>query len=238
METCRLTFAANSGFAVEFGSLRFLVDAFPAAEVPGFSHLTPARWKSLQTHPAFRNPDFILNSHNHVDHYDPERTAQARHLWPKSRILSPDPEIFPDLLLSGRSGRFHARDVSVRFFQLPHDGKSFADTRNYGFLLEKNSRRILFTGDCAIASPDLAQFLEGRHVHLAVLNFPWLTLRSGREFTDRFLQPEHIALCHLPFPEDDTFHYLEASRRDAARYGQGKDIRLFSSFLQTESFLL
>ena len=45
METCRLTFAANSGFAVEFGSLRFLVDAFPAAEVPGFSHLTPGTYK-------------------------------------------------------------------------------------------------------------------------------------------------------------------------------------------------
>jgi L-ascorbate metabolism protein UlaG (beta-lactamase superfamily) len=238
MDACRLTLAANTGFAVEFGGLRFLYDVLTTADVPGFSHLTPARWEALQRHPAFRDPDFILNSHNHVDHYDPKLTEQAKLLWPDSRIISPDPEIRPDLLLSGGGGRFLAGNVSVRFFRLPHDGKQFADTLNYGFLLEKNNRHVLFTGDCAVASPELARQLDGNFVHLAVLNFPWMTLRAGREFTDSFMHPAHVALCHLPFPEDDVYHYLEATRKDTSRYSQGKDFRIFSSFLQVENFSL
>ena len=57
--------------------------------------------------------------------------------------------------------------------------------------------------------------VNGRHLRLALLNFPWITLRRGRDFLQEHLHADHIALYHLPFAEDDTEGFRAATDRAA-----------------------
>lgn len=63
-------------------------------------------------------------------------------------------------------------DLVIRFRRLPHEGRQYAAVPHYGAILEREGFRILLAGDCAIAAQELADFVDGASIDLAVLPFP------------------------------------------------------------------
>ena len=59
---------------------------------------------------------------------------------------------------------------------------------HYGAILEREGFRILLAGDCAIAAQELADFVDGASIDLAVLPFPWITLPRGRAFVEQVIR--------------------------------------------------
>lgn len=228
----KLTLTANAGMVLEWNRHVIWIDALHSGQVPGFSGVSPALWRRMQA--ELPPPELLFFTHCHPDHYSRQMVSEARLLWPGAKLLLPRQD-FPDqLLLSGREVRFSIEDLTLRFLRLPHEGGM--DIRHYGLLLSNGSSHIFIAGDCETTGAALSPYLAGIPIDLAVLNFPWLTLRRGRRYLEEVLRPSHLLLCHLPFPEDDLNGYQKAARR-AAEAAALPDVRLLTRPLQRELLL-
>lgn len=234
MQKICVTFSANAGVVIHVGGRRIWVDALHEEKQSGFSALdTDLQQRMLQCE-AFFHPDYICATHCHPDHYSPFLTKTAKRIWPKAKLLLPEPEFAEQILVSGENFRLEDGAITLEFFALPHEGAHYADVKHYGILIQGGGKSILLAGDCATASPALERALRGRKVDLAILNFPWITLGKGRDFLKKVIQPEHLLVCHLPFAEDDVSGYRQSAQKNVALLKDDMDVRLLWEPLQTE----
>ena len=205
----KVSLSANAGVAIHVCGYRIWVDALHTIKQPGFSTVDVPLQRRMLRCETFEKPDLILYTHNHPDHFSKELTAEAQKLWPNAEI------ILPDRHGDGRIGEFlySIDDLTVRFVKLPHDGQQYADCVHYGLLITVNGKTILIPGDCAIGAPELQSAVAGHKIDLALLNFPWLTLKRGQSFVDEIIKPAQMLLYHLPFDQDDTCGYRAAARK-------------------------
>lgn len=236
MSRCQVTLSVNAGAVLRFGRTRLWVDALHNHQVPGFSTVTPDRWAAISAHPDFAEPNLIFYTHCHPDHFSRPLTLQALRRWPYAEVILPDPVFEHQILLSRPREQMFLPNLSLRFARLPHEGAQYAHVAHYGCVLEHDGFRALLTGDCAVGAPKLADFLaEVGHIDLALLDFPWVTLRKGRQFIEQYIRPEHLVICHLPFAEDDCYNYRPAVLRAAAQV-HVPDIRILMEPFQREIF--
>ena len=230
---CAVTFSANAGLMIAWHGFRIWIDALHQEKTRRFSTLTSDMWADLQCNAALEPPDLICFTHCHPEHYSKELTAKAHTLWPKALLALPKKDFSDQILLAGPEHSCKLGNVKITFFPLPHEGSAYAAEPHYGVLLQDGEARILVAGDCAVATPLLAEQLGGKQLDLAILDFPWLTLRRGRDYVESILRPIHLLLCHLPFPPDDCEGYLKAAQI-AAQKSALQDVRLLTEFLQRE----
>lgn len=234
MGKIHVTLSANAGVAVHFGGRRIWVDALLDEKEPGFSTLSPQLQREMLKCEAFFKPDYICTTHCHPDHYSRKLMQTAKCLWPQAKLLLPGPEFADQILISGDRFCLEEPGITLEFIRLPHEGVQYADVKHYGLLLHADKKRVLIAGDCATASPVLAQALENLPIDLAILNFPWITLAKGRGFLTKALKPKHVVICHLPFEEDDISGYRQSALRNTERLKEQLDVRLLWNPLQTE----
>lgn len=235
MRHVQLTLSANAGLALQLADKRIWIDAAHSEKLPGMSALSEEQWQAMLCHPAFTEPNLLFFTHCHGDHFSAARAAHAASLWPRAALALPEQKLERQTLLIGH--RLCVRDGSTEylFLRLTHEGKEFADVPHYGLLVDDDGYRILFTGDCQVASPELERQLDGRPVDLAVVDFPWITLRKGREFLQNVLRPRQLAVCHIPFAKDDEIGARQAALRAAAQL-PSIGVRLFLEPFQSERF--
>ena len=230
----RVTLSANAGVAIETGDVRIWVDVVHDTKVPGFSTLCDYQIQKLWTVDAFQSPDAIVYTHCHPDHYSPQLTAEAHRRWPKARLLLPEKEFAEQELVSCDEYTAVVEDVVLRFYRLPHESQHYIiDVPHYGLTITHGTETILLPGDCAVASPELLPLIAKQNFRLALLNFPWLTLRKGRNFIKEHLCVEQIILYHIPFAEDDTEGFCPAIRAALANGGVLPSINTLDYFLET-----
>lgn len=229
-----VTLSANAGVAICGEGCRVWVDAVHNRKVPGFSAVTPQLQRQMLECDAFQDPDHILFTHCHPDHYSRELTGVVATMWPKANLFLPEKEFRNQTLISGQTCRV-SNEVTFSFVKLPHEGAQYADVVHYGVILRLKDKNILLAGDCATASPVLAQTLVGEKIHLAVLNFPWITLNKGVEFVKTYLADAKLMICHLPFDEDDTNGYRQAAQKARKQFSGA---RLLTEPLQTERVII
>lgn len=233
MAGCTVTLTANAGVLIRLGASTVLVDALHDGKLPGYSALTPARWDALRGMLTPAGPSAMLFTHCHPDHFSPALARQVMALWPNTPALLPGalPGAFR---LNGAEGKLALDPLTIRFVRLPHEGAQYADVVHYGFLLEQDGFRVLLPGDCAVCEGALADF-AARYgpVDCAVMAFPWLTLRRGRDFVARHIRPQYLLVDHLPFREDDENGW-RAAAESAVPLMDAPDIRLLTEPFQTE----
>jgi hypothetical protein len=231
MFACSVTLTANAGVILEWRHHIIWVDALHSGQVLGFSGVSPVLWDQMRT--TLSPPELLCFTHCHADHYSPHLVSEALSLWPNAKIALPRRDFDDQFLITGEETRLSGGGMTLRFPRLPHDGPEYRNVPHYGLLLSDGVSNILIAGDCEPASPSLLDRLEGRSIDLAILNFPWVTLRKGRRCLEDVLRPRHLLLCHLPFAEDDVNGYLDAASR-AAEAVNLPDVRLLTRPLQRE----
>lgn len=218
MPQISVTLSANAGVALNIGGRRIWVDALHDQKMDGFSTLTPQLQRDMMVCQAFAHPEYICFTHEHTDHYSAELTAVARQLWPNAKVLMPGDSV-----------------EGIRFVRLPHEGEQYACVEHYGLIISLNGCNVLISGDCEVASPALSKAIAGVPIHLALLNFPWATLRKGREFLLEHFRNSHIILYHLPFEADDRNGYRRSAKHAVDTFSEIGDMRLLWDPLQTEN---
>ena len=244
---CSVTLSANAGVSVTFtrGELRrrIWIDAAHRGKIVGFSTIYEDLWSRVKADENFPDPDVMFYTHCHGDHFSKRMAEEAARLWPKAALILPEDRLDHSLsdrrlLLSGPRiliGAHSLRDLSLDIVRVPHEGERFAHVPHYGIFISFGGVTVFASGDCALGSAELLPYLKNRRVDLAILAFPWITLRRGRKYLDEYMKPAHILAYHLPFEEDDVNGYRAAAAYSASSY-KGTDVRLLENALQTEYY--
>ena len=200
-----LSAGVNAGLSIQTKDCRIWLDVLHTTPVQGFSSVTPQRWAEIRCHSSFASPNLILYTHTHPDHYSPVLTQEALSLWPQAELLLPSERTHTEPIKRGQT--------TLCFFPLPHE-KPYDDVSNNGVFIDDGDTRILIVGDCALASPVLSQLKRTiPQPDAVVLPFLWLTSRMGRCFLEAELSRTMLVFNHLPFSEDDVFHYHKAANK-------------------------
>ena len=231
MPICSVTLTANAGVILERNGHVIWVDALHTEQIPGFSTVSPTLWNQMRD--TLPPPELLCFTHCHPDHYSFHLASKARTVWPSAKFILPRRDFDDQILVTGEEVRLSDGRMTLRFLRLPHDGPDYQDVPHYGLLLSDEMSNILIAGDCETASTSLLKWLGDLSIDLAILNFPWITLRKGRHCLENVLRPRHLLLCHLPFAEDDINGYLNAAFR-AAKTVDLPDVRLLTCPLQRE----
>lgn len=219
-----VTLSANAGVALDLDGRRIWVDALHEKKQPGFSALSPQLQQKMLNCPAFFEPEYICYTHRHDDHYSARLTKTAQKLWPGAKVLE--------------GGSLEDNGLCLRFVRLPHEGEQYADVDHHGVIVSYRGCNVLVSGDCAVASPVLADTIGDTPIHAALLDFPWATLRKGRQYLREHFRETRILLYHLPFSEDDTQGYRQAACRAVEQLRKELDISVLWDPLQTEEVII
>ena len=220
---------ANAGFCLSFGKTNILVDALHRGNTDGYQQVDTELWERIKF--ELPEPELILFSHCHPDHFSRELTEGARGVWKNSLTAMPEKFGYDKLLLEGERGRIGLASGSLEYFRLPHEGEEYKGVSHYGFLFRGDGKRLFAAGDCALNAEELWYISEIRNVDVAVLNFPWVSLRAGRRFIDEVLRPKKLLINHLPVKEADECDYRGAVENAVRRYYSRTNTRIL-----TESF--
>jgi L-ascorbate metabolism protein UlaG (beta-lactamase superfamily) len=191
--------------------------------------IAPAlKWKELP------RIDLVLLSHAHFDHFD----MRTLHRFRKNSAVVTAPRT-SDLLRWTRFRditelrwdeaadlRFRAGDLRVRAFRVNHWGTRLRhdNYRGYnGYLLERNGRRLLFSGDTAM-SDTFTELRDERRVDLALMTIgtydPWIRSHATPEQSiamanaagAQFIMPIHHQTFRLSFePLREPIERFEAA---------------------------
>lgn len=230
-----ITCTVNAGLSITCGSFKLLVDPFPTERVGVFSALTEEMLIQAQASPAFQAPDMVFITHAHRDHYNASVMQRFLARWPDTQIIMPD-NPFPRGLSLNAPHTLFQNGVRLFFFPLTHQGEEYANVPHYGLLLDADGMTLLLVGDGVVGDEKLAEVLAEKKVDVAVLPFPWVSLRRGIAFVDQVICPKHIIVNHLPLPKSDIFHYAESAARHSALLNCTSDIQQMNVFLKSVQF--
>ncbi len=232
MPDVKVTLSANAGVCIEVCDKKIWVDALYEGADVGFSRMSTALQQQVLESKAFAFPHHIVYTHCHVDHYSKSLATLAIKRWGSAKRYLPELELEGQVLLTGDEMQFADGELTLRFLRLPHAGAQYADVKLYGLIISVPGCNILLPGDCEVASPVLADAIGDTKIDLAILDFPWVTLRGGRAFVENDIRPDHILAYHLPFAVDDGNGYRQVSSKAAK--SMEKDVRLLLEPMQTE----
>ncbi len=203
--------SANAGIAIKINGQTIWVDALHHGKVLGFSTVTDSLLPQIWDSQYFSNPDAICVTHCHPDHFSADLIHAALERFPRAKVFAPKEKFDNQVFISGDCFSNKIGDLELSFLKLPHDAEQYADCLHYGMLISVCDKNILIPADCALGSDALAKAVAGKEIDVAFLNFPWITLKKGREFVDAILKPNQTVVYHLPFAEDDINHYRESA---------------------------
>jgi glyoxylase-like metal-dependent hydrolase (beta-lactamase superfamily II) len=229
---------ANAGVYVQVGRDAFMVDALFDEHVHGFSALDETSFERFLDLADQNPPEAALFSHTHPDHFSQRACARAIARWPELFVAYPGASDSGSAFdMHGEGGAFHHGGIDVAYARVPHEG-SCHFVPHYALRLEVGGIRILFSGDAHAGDPGVLA-LARSGVDIAILNFTWATLRSGRSVLDRFA-PGAICLVHLPFEDDDRYGYRRSVEHvlHTFPFPHGLDIRALDAPFQSESFVI
>jgi hypothetical protein len=232
MSKCSLALTANAGVILTIGDIVLMIDALHGEKMPGFSTVPPDVLSRVWNKFLIRTPTVILATHVHPDHVSAALWDEARLRWPACFFLSPGCPLKGTIVLKEPWHHITCMGINIDTMRLPHEGSAYDTVVNYGYFLDVGGFTVLIPGDCAIdATPKISELIAGRHVDLALLNFPWVTLSEPRAFVQETIAPSHLALFHLPFIEDDSEGYRPAAFM-AAKELSGVDVWVLSEPFQ------
>ena len=255
-----VTYIGNEGFMVEFPSKKVLIDALTSHDNP--SYTTPAKddLKKMESgQPPFDDPDLILVTHHHLDHFSPVSavncllnnsgtvflsTQQAveqlkENATPfeeiEKRVIEATPAI--EKSIDVRVDGIDVRVLRLRhsaYYEEKEDGTQVnrhEHVQNLGFLVRSDDLTIFHCGD-ARTDPEEFKTLgfDEERVNIAFLHLRFFFDPVGKEIIE-YIKPEYVVLMHIG-PE-----YLERVQKAVSTQKEAHpNITVFSESMQKEIF--
>ncbi len=237
MEQDYVLLTANAGVLISYHQKKILVDALHSTKTQRFSRVPDDVLRRIVNGEGdFAGVDMALYTHDHPDHYSKNWTMRLLERNQNIHLVMPVHD-FTDrnhVHVLGRAKEvLQINGVRITCKRLKHDGSEFASVVNYAYQLEVDGYHILLLGDGMMDAKAIQDLLDGWEVDLALLNFPFLTLKRGRDIIDQVIGARKTILFHLPELEDDINGYGPAAQRTIQRFYQnGPQIGLLMQSMQ------
>jgi len=157
-----LLFIGHASFLIESGNSRILLDPFFKDKFWWYDHyeyrITPLRVKPTNI-PC---PHAILVTHEHGDHFDHETILEILDRCKNIPVYSTRPVI--EQLYKKRRGKYHVvhrnHGILLRDIKITPIQNTEETTNKYSFLLEKDKKKLFYSGDCHKMPPDLTKITK------------------------------------------------------------------------------
>ncbi len=228
-----IQYVANEGILIKSGSTKILLDAIHRRYKPEYS-FTPD--DTLEKIEAARFPygdvNFILVSHNHRDHFDPESVALSLTNNSKTKLISSSQVVDEvltakkalDAAMKSSENDFASQLVTIkyslkntetyefeggkiRFLSFLHANSklpAYRDIQNFGHLIEIGGKKILHIGDADMFAENFASFdLKAENLDAVFVPYWFVLSKEGRDILRNGLKAKTIVAIHLP-PKDQS----------------------------------
>jgi len=228
---------ANAGVLICCNGKKIMADALHSEKTNRFSRVPDnVLRQAVNGEGDFAETDIALVTHDHPDHYNRNWTMRLLERNTAIQLVTPVRDFAERknvYILSRTKETFRLAGIDITCKRLMHDGKEYASIANYGYMLDAGGTRILLLGDGAMDAKGIAAFAEGFEPDLALLNFPFLTLKRGRDIMDRVIGAKQTIVFHFPEPGDDINGYIQSAQRVLLKeYENNPRIRLLYQSMQ------
>ena len=209
--------SVDSGLYLWDGENGLLVDGIHQGREEGCSPMPEFLSMQLRRGSGlFAHLTGLLFTHLHRDHYDPERVRHLLRERPELPLYAPGLHSGPAAVRSVRRGEYAVRMGSAYILarDTVHDGERFRGDAHQSYLIRMGGETLFIAGDADLTAEDAAAFsgFYGGAVDAGFFNLYQLSSPQGQDFL-RALRPRRIFLEHLPFKEDDRYHYRTLARQ-------------------------
>ncbi len=208
---------ANAGVLICYHDKKILVDALHCEKTNRFSRVSDGLLRQIVNGEGdFADVDIALVTHDHLDHYNKNWMMRLLERNPGIELISPARDFFDRKnvhVLTRPKETLRFSGIGITCKRLLHDGSEYASVANYGYMLDVDGLHILLLGDGVMDPKAIGAFKENFTTDLALLNFPFLTLKRGRDIQARVIEAKETIFFHLPEPGDDINGYTASAQR-------------------------
>ena len=208
---CFILHTVNAGLYLWDGHTGLLVDGLHRGTATGFSVMPEKLRIDMDARTGiFSHLDVLLFTHTHRDHFDAGALQAAQARMPEVHVYCSDPAFCCGAYRAAEGkivcpglGRIRVAAISTA-----HIGPLGKGRPHESFLITAGENTILIAGDGRLDEP-LARCLRQhmpRRLSALFVGMYQLHMPECQAFI-RAVVPEQVLLYHLPFPEDDVYHY-------------------------------
>ena len=238
-----ITFLANTAILIQFGEVKFLIDGIYDKNGHIFSNLTTNQWQDLKRgNGILSNIDYLLFTHEHGDHFSPERTMQYISYQKPKAVFMPkngsksletlkkmlEQMKIPCALLDEKNAKrtkfFLEKDIFVEAFQTRHLDKVYQNVPHFCFLLSFCDKKLLITADVDLTTEYFYQINEIA-LEAIFVNPLFYHSKQGQKILQR-LNSKINVVYHIPFEEDDKMRMRKWLQRDLEKQTDKRVIAL------------
>ena len=180
-EQVKATFLVNAAVLLEFRGAKLLIDGIYDENGHCFSNLSVRQWEKLKAGEGeFAGIEYLLFTHEHGDHFSPQRVAEyLEYRQPKAIFMPRDGSAalralqkkaegmgIPCVLLHRELCRKTVfrpeQEIRIRAFQTRHLDKLYWDVPHFCYLLECGEKKLLFTADVDFTQEDIESNASGK----------------------------------------------------------------------------
>ena len=227
----RIVFIANAGVLIEFQETKLLIDGIYADEGHSFSCIPSVYWDEMKRGKGLlADVDYLLFTHEHADHFSPERVMEYLEYQNPKAIFMPgegsfaleklqlqaDHRKIPCALLDRsfckRALFMPEKGIRVKVFATKHLDKRYESVPHFCYLLQLGDKSVLFTGDMDFKSEQITEngFLDAVFVN-PLMNHS----REGKAFLQKYVKTKNKIIYHVPFEGEDSTQIRMMAQKDS-----------------------
>lgn len=215
-----VVFLANMGVVLRSPGARVLIDALYGAGLPGYGIVSGRTQDALhRAVTPFDSVDFVLATHGHRDHFDPNAVLAHLRANPRGTFVAGADVVArlhaADSIAARELGRrlisvtvapgSRRRVVSNAAVTVDALGMTHGQTPHVAYLLEIGGQRVLHVGDTDDDRDELAVFqLRSEGIDVALLPYWYLTSGEHQRAVREAIDPRAIMVLHTPAPGYET----------------------------------
>lgn len=221
-EQVKATFLVNAAVLLEFRGTKLLIDGIYDENGHCFSNLSERQWEKLKAGEGeFAGIEYLLFTHEHGDHFSPQRVAEyLEYRQPKAIFMPRDGSAalralqkkaegmgIPCVLLHRELCRKTVfrpeQEIRIRAFKTRHLDKLYWDVPHFCYLLECGEKKLLFTADVDFTQEDFSA-VRGMALDAVFVNPLMSHSEEGKAlFAAGVLQTKTKIVYHIPFAGED-----------------------------------
>ena len=183
------------------------------------------------------NPDILIFTHEHEDHFCAEYVKAA---WVKNPALIiystksvinilREMNIPEDNMYQVEDGEeIQSDSLHITFMQSIHEGEQYANIQNVTLFIKIEDKHLVITGD-AMPCQELFERIAARSTNIEWLfaPFPYVGLRTTRKLMKEYLDIKNIFVLHQPRKEADAQNWVASTKRVCERAKDGLPAPIF-----------
>lgn len=209
--------SVNSGLYLWDGMAGLLIDGIHGGPEYGLSPMPEFLVKQLAHHTGlFAHTDGVLFTHLHGDHFQHQGLLRLMNTPESPAVYGPGLSESQAMVRPIRAGmcRIQMAGAYILAKDTVHDGNQFRAVKHQSYFIKMGGETVFVAGDAMLTAKEATSFagFYGGGVEAGFFNVYQLLSPRSQDFI-RILNPKRIFLEHLPFLEDDKYHYWELARQ-------------------------